>query len=122
MVSIIIPCFNAERWLAETLRSALAQSGINREIILVDDGSTDQSREIAAQFTAQGVHVIDQANRGASAARNAGLRAAKGKWIQFLDADDLLGPEKLARQVAALERAGEDVLAAGPWGRFTKDP
>lgn len=121
-VSIIIPCYNAAPWLAQTLESALAQTWPATEIIVVNDGSRDTSLAVAQTFAARGVRVIDQPNRGASAARNHGLRVARGDYIQFLDADDLLAPDKIALQMAALEPAGPDVLASAAWGRFATDP
>lgn len=122
LVSIIIPCHNAERWLAATLESALAQTWPNKEIILVDDGSTDGSLAAARQFSARGVRVVTQANQGAAAARNHGLRLARGDYLQFLDADDLLAPDKIERQVRLLAEKGGDCLATCAWGRFTTDP
>lgn len=121
LVSIIVPCYNAECWLAQTLESALAQTWPNKEIILVDDGSTDGSLAVARTFATRGVQVLAQSNRGASAARNAGLTAAGGSYIQFLDADDLLAPDKIALQMRVLEQAGPDVLASASWGRFATD-
>ncbi len=122
LVSVIIPCYNAERWLAATLDSALAQTWTVLEIIVVNDGSHDGSLRLARRFEARGVRILDQPNRGASATRNAGLRVARGEFIQFLDADDLLTPEKIARQVALLSTAARGSIAAGPWGRFETDP
>ncbi|MCX6950523.1 MAG: glycosyltransferase family A protein [Opitutae bacterium] len=122
LVSILIPCYNAARWLAATLESALAQTWPHTEIIVVDDGSSDNSLMIARSFTSRGVHVLTQPNRGAAAARNAALAAAQGELIQFLDADDLLAPGKIAAQVEALTTAPAGSIASGPWGRFTLDP
>lgn len=122
LVSIIVPCFNAEAWLAETLESALAQTWPNKEIVVVNDGSTDNSLAIAQGFSPRGVKVLDQANRGASAARNHGLRLTRGEFIQFLDADDLLAPEKIARQIALLQQRAVGTIASCAWGRFQKDP
>jgi glycosyltransferase involved in cell wall biosynthesis len=120
LASIIVPCFNAERWLAATLDSAVAQTWSEKEVIVVNDGSTDRSTSIARDFCSLGVQVIDQPNRGASAARNAGLRASHGAFVQFLDADDLLAPDKIERQIRALE--GNDyLLASGAWARFDTD-
>jgi glycosyltransferase involved in cell wall biosynthesis len=121
LVSVIIPCYNAERWLAATLESALAQTWPRKEIILINDGSKDRSLAVARSFESLGVTVIDQPNRGASAARNHGLRVARGDYIQFLDADDLLAPGKIAAQVAALAAAPAGSIASGPWGTFTLD-
>ena len=118
LVSILIPCYNAAPWLAATLESALAQTWRNTEIIIVDDGSTDSSRDIAQPFTARGVQLIAQPNAGASAARNRALRAARGDYFQFLDADDLLSPNKLAAQLAVLADRAPGSLATCRWGRF----
>ncbi len=122
IVSIIIPCYNASRWLPETLESALAQTWPQLEIIVVNDGSTDDSLDIARRYEPREVRVIDQPNRGASAARNRGLREARGEFIQFLDADDLLSPGKIAAQVALLGSCPPGTVASCAWGRFTGDP
>lgn len=121
LVSIIVPCYNAAPWLAATLESALAQTWPAVEIIVVNDGSRDSSLAVAQTFVARGVRVIDQPNRGASASRNRGLREARGAFIQFLDADDLLAPEKIARQMELLIRVGGERIASGSWARFTGD-
>lgn len=121
-VSIIIPCRNAARWLPATVESALLQNEMRREILLVDDGSTDNSLEIARGFEVRGIKVFTQSRRGASAARNHGLAQAQGAWIQFLDADDLLAPGKIARQLAALSTEAPDVVASGAWHRFVESP
>jgi glycosyltransferase involved in cell wall biosynthesis len=121
-VSIIIPVHNAERWLAETLESALTQTWPATEIIVVNDGSRDGSLAIAQRFAAHGVQVADQPNRGASAARNHGLRLARGEFIQFLDADDLISPEKIGAQVELLRERPAGTVATCAWGRFQDDP
>lgn len=121
-VSIIIPCYNAGRWLAETLESALAQTHPHVEIIVVDDGSKDDSLAVAHPFAARGVQVISQPNRGASAARNHGVRLARGDYLQFLDADDLLSPGKISAQLVQLRGLPADRLASCAWGRFRDDP
>lgn len=122
LVSILVPCYNAAPWLAASLESALAQSWPRCEVILVDDGSTDGSLEVARKFEARGVRIFRQANAGASAARNRALREAGGDFIQFLDADDLISPGKIAAQVALLKQRPPGVLATCAWGRFTDDP
>lgn len=122
LVSIIIPCFNAARWLPETVESALAQSWAHREVLVIDDGSRDESLRIARQFESRGVRVFSQANQGASAARNRGLVEAKGDFFQFLDADDLLHPDKIATQVGLLEKREHGTVASGRWGRFAGNP
>ena len=122
LVSILIPCYNGAPWLAATLESALAQTWRNTEVILVDDGSTDDSRAIAQGFAPRGVQLIAQPNAGASAARNRALRAARGDYFQFLDADDLLSPGKLAAQLDLLAYREPGTVASCAWGRFTTDP
>ena len=122
LVSIIIPCYNASRWLTETLESALAQTHPHTEIIVVDDGSSDGSLALARTFEPRGVRVVAQTNAGASAARNHGLRLARGDFIQFLDADDLVSPDKIAAQLAFLEAKPAGTLATCAWGRFQADP
>ncbi len=104
LISIIIPVYNAGKYLSETLASALGQNWANKEIIIIDDGSTDNSLAIAQQYTDKHVKIFSQANKGASAARNLGLQHAKGKYIQFLDADDLLSEDKISGQVQLLEK------------------
>ena len=121
-VTIIIPCYNAASWLSATVESALAQTWPHKEIIIVNDGSTDTSLAIAQSFATRGVRVIDQKNRGAASARNAGLRAASGAFIQFLDADDLLAPGKISAQMERLSTASEGAIASGPWGVFHDQP
>lgn len=122
LVSILIPCHNAAPWVAATLESVLAQTWPHCEIIFVDDGSTDNSLALARAFEPRGVRVVPQANVGASAARNHALRLAQGEFIQFLDADDLLAPDKIERQARLLATAPGGSVAAGPWGRFERDP
>src|ERR1700722_15856506 len=97
LVSVVIPAYNAEKWVSEAVKSVLTQTYKNLEIILVDDGSTDRTVELADSALKQGgrpYRILQQPNRGAAAARNLGWRAAKGTWIQFLDADDLLESQK----------------------------
>ena len=102
LVSIIIPCYNAQPWITESIDSAWRQTYLNREVIVVDDGSTDGSLDAIKQFGGK-INCLSISHRGASAARNAGLGAAKGEWIQFLDADDLLHPDKLKISIRAVE-------------------
>jgi glycosyltransferase involved in cell wall biosynthesis len=122
LVSILIPAFNAAPWIADTLRSALGQTWPSVEIIVVDDGSSDDTLSIARSFSSERLRVITQPNRGASAARNHALRLARGGYIQFLDADDLLAPDKVERQLRRLLPLGPQVLASGAWARFSGDP
>jgi len=102
LVSILIPCYNAERWLAQAIESALAQSWDEVEIIVVDDGSSDRSLEIAQGF-APDITVIAAKHAGGNAARNQLLRAANGDWLQYLDADDYLRPDKIRDQMLAIQ-------------------
>lgn len=117
LVSILIPCYNAAPWLAETLRSALGQTWSNLEIILIDDGSTDDSLIIARQFDHPHLRIIAQDNQGAAATRNRALKISQGQVIQFLDADDVLNPDKIERQMELLQ-AHPDCLISGAWARF----
>jgi glycosyltransferase involved in cell wall biosynthesis len=119
LVSILIPAYNAEPWIADTIRSALAQTWAQKEIVVVDDGSSDRTLSIARQFASKNVSVITQDNQGASAARNRALALSQGKFIQWLDADDLLAPAKIAKQVEASDRYGsERMLFSSAWGQF----
>lgn len=119
LVSIIIPAFNAGRWLSATIESALAQTHQHREIIVVDDGSVDDTLALASRYTGRGVQVYAQFNRGAARARNHGLAVARGEYVQFLDADDVLAPDKIALQLARLADAPIGSIASCAWGRFT---
>lgn len=109
-LSVIIPCYNSARYLAEAIGSILAQSYPGTEIIVVDDGSTDNTAEICSQLD---VKLISQPNQGAAAARNAGVSAAKGNLLAFLDADDLWARGKLEKQTAALKGHGANGLVMG---------
>ena len=100
-VSVVIPCYNGAKFIRQTLDSVLAQTVEPHEILVVDDGSTDESREIAQSYGPP-VRVIRQPNQGESVARNRGIEEARGDWIAFLDADDLWMPTKLERQIEVL--------------------
>lgn len=107
LVSIIMPSYNTGRFLGETVRSVLAQTYPNWELILVDDCSTDDTDRVIAGFVDPRIRYLKQEkNQGAAAARNRALREAKGRWIAFLDSDDLWLPEKLERQIAFMEKTG----------------
>ena len=118
VVSIVIPCFNSARFLADTLESALTQSYPHTEIIVIDDGSTDGTPELIRSYGDR-VRAEFGPNRGASAARNRGTELARGEFIQYLDSDDLLTPDAIARRVAALQRSGTDV-AYSDWQRLVE--
>jgi glycosyltransferase involved in cell wall biosynthesis len=102
LVSIIIPLYNAEAYIGDTIISALDQTWPNKQIIIVDDGSTDNSLAVARQYQNDRVSIFAQENQGSSFARNFGLQQAKGEYIQFLDADDLLSTNKIEEQVKLL--------------------
>ena len=119
LVSILIPSYNAEEHIAETIRSALAQTWRRKEIIVVDDGSTDRTLSIARRFESDCVRVFSQNNQGAAAARNKAFSLSQGDYIQWLDADDLLAPDKIARQLeAAEEGVNKSKLLSSAWGLF----
>ena len=119
LVSILIPAYNAEDWIAQTMQSAIAQSWSRKEIIVVDDGSRDGTADEARRFGSKEVSVVTVENQGAAAARNHALKLSQGDYIQWLDADDLLGPEKIDRQLAALrEEDDQSILLSSSWGYF----
>lgn len=119
LVSILIPAFNAEKWISDCIQSALAQTWRWKEIIVVDDGSMDLTLKIASSYASADVHVTTQDNCGASAARNHGLSLAQGDYIQWLDADDLLAPDKVAWQLEGAEPGQNSrILLSGAWGGF----
>src|SRR5579863_1190109 len=119
LVSILIPAYNAENFLTETLQSALAQTWENKEIVIVDDGSKDGTLALARSFESDIVKVYTHKNQGASATRNKAFSLCHGDYIQWLDADDLLAPDKIARQMEALgDTANPKTLLSGEWGSF----
>jgi glycosyltransferase involved in cell wall biosynthesis len=101
-VSVIIPSYNVAAYIEQALRTVLAQTFQDYEILVINDGSKDNTVELASAFTDSRIRIISQANRGLAGARNAGIRAARGEFLAFLDADDLWHPEKLERHVALL--------------------
>lgn len=119
-VTIVVPAYNAAPFLGRTLASAVAQSHGNLEIIVVDDGSTDSTSQIAADFTRAhaNLRVVTTPNRGVASARNTGTEQAGGEWIAYLDADDLWHPEKIARQIAALQQYPADSSWAGCYALY----
>ena len=119
LVSILIPAYNAEEFIADAIRSAIAQTWRHKEIIVVDDGSTDGTAEVARGFASKNVVVVSKENQGAAAARNLAFQLSQGEYIQWLDADDLLAPDKIERQFAALcEGDGERTLLSSSWAYF----
>jgi hypothetical protein len=110
-VSIVIPCYNQARFLGDAIESALGQTCPPLEVIVVDDGSTDDTESIVARY--RGPKYLRQRNAGAPSARNRGFRESRGDFLLFLDADDRLLPEAVAHGVAALARHGDWAFATG---------
>ena len=105
LVSIIVPAYNAEKYLEETIKSVLAQTHNNWEMIVIDDGSRDGTAAIVKKYTSEDKRIFYyyQENKRMASARNAGIKRARGKYVAFLDADNLFLPDKLEKQVAYLE-------------------
>jgi glycosyltransferase involved in cell wall biosynthesis len=122
LVSVLIPAYNSANWIGQTIQSVLTQTWSNLEIIIVDDGSTDQTLTIAQTFSSDRVQVFFQPNQGAAAARNHAIRKAQGDYIQFIDADDLLAPDKIAQQLKLLQASPSNCIASGAWARFYQHP
>lgn len=106
-VSVIVPVYNVERYVADAIASVLAQTWTDFELLAIDDGSSDRSAEIIRGFSDPRIRLIAQSNRGLAGARNAGIRHARGRYLAFLDSDDLWHPEKLARHLEHLEARPE---------------
>lgn len=123
LVSILIPAHNAASWISQAIESALAQTWPNKEVIVVDDGSTDGTRAVARAYEGRRIKVFTQTNAGASAARNHAFSVSQGEIIQWLDADDLLAPDKVGLQMRC-SGIQEDrrVLVSSAWGRFFGSP
>ncbi len=120
LVSILIPAYNAEKWIEDTIHSALEQTWARKEIIIIDDGSKDQTLAIAQKFASKQVFVITQANQGAAAARNKALTVCQGDYIQWLDADDLLALDKIEIQMKSVAGGcSKKTLLSSAWGSFT---
>lgn len=120
LVSVVVPAFNAERTIGETLLSVRRQTYRNLDIIVVDDGSTDRTSEIVHdQSRSDGrIRIIRQPNNGVAAARNTGIAAARAELIATIDADDVWQPSKIARQVEALEEYGPQAKLVYAWSAF----
>ncbi|MBN8993890.1 MAG: glycosyltransferase [Rhizobiales bacterium] len=111
-VSIVMPVFNGARFIEAAIASLQTQEGVSAEIIVVDDGSSDGTVDVVRRLAARDgrISLVEQPHRGVSAARNSGLRVASGRYVTFLDADDLCAPGKIARQIGKLA-ARPDVTA-----------
>jgi glycosyltransferase involved in cell wall biosynthesis len=120
-VSIIIPAWNAESWIAEAVSSAMGQTWPHVEVIVIDDQSTDRTVEIVESVADSRTRLLRQDHAGAAAARNRGFRESCGSLIQFLDADDVLGSDKLSLQVDALRESPDRSIASCAWARFSGD-
>src|SRR5262249_18716409 len=116
-VSVLIPCFNAEKYIGETLESVFRQTWPAIEVVVVDDGSSDRSAAVVRSFVRPGLHLIVQENRGQTAALNVCLAHASGDFVQYLDADDVIDPEKIERQAIRLMDHPR-CIASSEWGRF----
>jgi glycosyltransferase involved in cell wall biosynthesis len=117
LVSILIPAYNDEMTLVETLDSAVGQTWPRKEIIVVDDGSTDRTLAVARRYS--NVIVVSQSNQGASTARNKALSVSKGDYIQWLDADDVLAVDKIAKQMEAVDHCrNKRMLLSAQWAAF----
>ena len=118
-VSILIPAYNAEKWISQTMESALNQSWPLKEIVVVDDGSTDKTFQILKTFESKSVKVVRQENSGGPAARNHALLYAQGDFIQWLDHDDLLDPDKIRNQLQSKKYDGDPkTLLSGSFAEF----
>lgn len=123
LVSILIPAFNAQDWIAQTIRSAESQTWSRKEVIIVDDGSRDGTLSVARKFESKNVRVVSTENQGAAAARNTAFSFSQGDYIQWLDADDLLAADKIAEQLAALsDKDTNRTLLSGAWATFAYRP
>jgi glycosyltransferase involved in cell wall biosynthesis len=115
LVSVVIPAYNAARYLEEAVRSVLEQTITDLEVIVVNDGSTDDTSAVARRIADPRVRVIDRPNGGVSRARNTGIEAARGTYIALLDADDTMLPDNLEVKITALETAGADWVFSDIW-------
>ena len=120
LVSVIIPAYNSAAYIGQAIESVLAQTYAAIEVIVVDDGSTDATRDVLAPYHSQ-ITCLRQANRGPAAARNTGLRVARGTYLLFLDSDDLLVPTSIAAKVAFLERHPQYGLVYSAWRQIDRD-
>lgn len=118
-VSVLIPLYNSEKYISDTVRSVLAQTYPNIEIVIVDDGSTDNSYSVAKQFESDRVHVYTQPNSGPGKTRNAAFEVSTGNYIQYLDADDLLEPDKIALQMKQIQNHSDKTLFIGDIEEFS---
>lgn len=119
-VSILIPCYNSESFVQETLNSCLNQTYSNIEVVFVDDGSTDKSFEIALKNKSSNIKVFRQENLGACAARNYAFRKSSGDYVIYLDADDIISPTFVEEHIARVSCYNDRYISFCKWDRFTK--
>ena len=119
-ISIIMPLYNASTYVAEAIQSIINQTYTNWELIIVNDGSTDNSLEVAQNFESDKIKVYTQNNKGQCAANNFGYSKSTGKYIKFFDADDIISANMLEEQLKLIE-GSENLVASAQWGRFYKD-
>ncbi|MEQ5679554.1 glycosyltransferase family 2 protein [Providencia rettgeri] len=120
LVSIIMPCYNAEKYISESINSVLAQTYTKFELIIIDDSSTDKSINIISEYQDNRIKLIkSNLNQGVATSRNKGIMAAKGQYISFLDSDDLWEPSKLEKQITLLE-SGWDLVCSN-YSAFKSD-
>ena len=124
LVSILMPLYNAEKWVEETIRSCQSQTYTNWELIIVDDGSTDASASIVEKIASSEprITLLRQPNSGACVARNLAFCHCKGDYVMYLDADDLISPDKIELQVEALSHADPKAVAICAWEEFYFQP
>jgi len=126
MISIIVPIFNSERWLGRCIESLISQTYKDIEIILINDGSTDNSLVICKEYSLKDnrIVVIDKENGGVSSARNLGIKSAKGEYIQFVDSDDFIDPQMCEKLVEAIKNADMVLCGLKVWqeGRLLREP
>ena len=120
LISIIMPLYNAELFVEQAIESIISQSYPHWELIIIDDGSTDNSFNIASKFSSSKIHIYQQKNNGQCAANNFGFSKSRGDYIKFMDADDLLSDDFLKLQV---DRAAgnKNIIISSDWGRFYND-
>lgn len=121
LVSVLIPCYNAEPWIRQTIESALSQTWRRLEVIVIDDGSSDRSLAAIEQISDSRFRFLSQRNKGQTATLNRCIAESNGEFVQFLDADDILHAEKIRTQMERL-LAMPNCVAASEWARFRKDP
>ncbi len=122
-VSIVMPCFNGAQWLGESIESVLSQDEVEIEVIVVNDGSGDNSGDLVNRYTRvdNRVRLIEQPRSGVSRARNIGTARARGQFLQYLDVDDVLEPATIAARVNALRSSNSDI-ACCRWQWWERDP